>query len=96
MISITVRYYSVFCIVTNFCLEEDFIFESPKTIWELIELLENKYSDTFGKKLFDIKKNLLVTAWVLVNSKRFCTENFGMYLQEGDTVIFTTPLLVGG
>lgn len=96
MISVTVKYYSVYCIAANFCRQEEVKLEYRATLMELITLLAGKYGDKLKNKLFDVNNDLRVTAWVLVNGERVNPDQFPCCLNERDTVIITTPLLVGG
>lgn len=96
MISVTVKYYSVFCIAANFCRQEEVSIGSKATLMDLVRMLAGRYGDNFRGKLFDSNNCLRITAWVLVNGERVKPEQFLCCMKERDTVIFTTPLLVGG
>lgn len=96
MTTVAVKYYSVFCKAANFYREEQLQLGRDETLRELVDLLAHKYGEEFKAKLFDTVGNLRITAWVLVNGDRVRSGQFDQRLKFGDTVIFTSPLLVGG
>jgi len=96
MIKVTVKFYSIFCVAAGFCREDEIEMESGGDLKILVDLMVLKYGENFRWKLLDGSGNLPITAWILVNGERVDASCFGRRLKEGDEVIFTTPLLVGG
>lgn len=94
MITVTVRYYSIFCVAAGFCREENVLLDRGGSLHSLAALLVQRYGEAFGNKLFGGNGRLAVTAWVLVNGER--VPDLGHRLKDRDIVVITTPLLIGG
>ncbi|MTI82643.1 MAG: MoaD/ThiS family protein [Firmicutes bacterium] len=96
MITVSVEYYSIFCAAAGFCRREALQLESGRTLWDLVNIIDEKYGQCFWIKVLDHDNKLRITAWVLVNGKKVNLPGFNEKLNNGDKILFSTPLLVGG
>ncbi len=96
-VSIKVKYYVLFFIATNYCLEESVQLGNSGSLGELVEILCQKYGEEFRRSIFCPDGSLKSTAWFILNGRRVGTDNpFSVRLNDGDEMIISSPLLVGG
>jgi len=97
MLRVKVRYYLIFYLAVGSRLEEILDLKEGTTIGDLLTELIERHGNELARRLWDEDGKLLSTAWILVNGLH-CTEeaHSDLELKNGDTVVFTTPMLVGG
>ena len=96
-VSIKVKYYVLFFIATNYCLEESVQLNKPASLGGLVETLCQKYGEEFRSSIFCPDGSLKATAWFILNGKRIGMDNpHSVLLNNGDEMIISSPLLVGG
>jgi len=97
MLKVKVCYYLIFYLAVGSRLEEIVELEEGSTIGNLLVELIGKYGKELAQRLWDDDGKLRSSAWILVNGV-CCMEGYtpDLELRDGDTVVLTTPMLVGG
>jgi len=96
-VSIKVKYYVLFFIAANYCMEESIQLGKSALLGELVEILCQKYGDEFRCNIFCPDGSIKSTAWFILNGKRIGTDNpLSVLLNNNDEMIISSPLLVGG
>lgn len=97
MLKVKVRYYLIFFLAVGSRLEEIICLEEGSTIKDLLTELVERYGDELARRLWDGEGKQRSSAWILVNGLcRAEGTSSDMELKDGDTVVLTTPMLVGG
>lgn len=95
MINVTVRYYIMFFIAAGNLTEEQIALPDGSTLLDLLETIAAKHKDMAGK-LWE-KDKLSPIARVIVNNILPPEDPpLDLVLKDGDRVVLTTPLIVGG
>lgn len=94
---VTVKYYVLFFIATGYCMKELWGLHKTHDLNELLNLIGLKYGDDLRSKLFSPDGALKSTVWFILNGQRIESDNLlATSLKNGDELIITSPLLVGG
>ena len=97
MLRVKVRYYLIFFLAVGSRLEEIICIEEGSTIENLLTELVERYGNELARRLWDGDGKLRSSAWILVNGVCWAEGTTSdMELKDGDTVVLTTPMLVGG
>jgi len=97
VVSVTVKYYVLFCIAADYCKIEAFQLKGPSDLGVLLDIICAKYGPQFHQHVFGADGRLKSTAWFIINGKKIDSESlFSVSLTDGDEVIISSPLLVGG
>jgi len=92
---VKVRYYSLYTMITDKYEEEIELHESA-TLQCLIHELIKIYGSPLEKKIYAADGRWQKTCWFLVNGKRVAGSANSVLLFDGDEVIITLPMLMGG
>lgn len=92
------RYYLIFFLAVGSRLEEIIDLEEGSTIGDLLNDLLERHGKELARRLWDDDGKLRPTAWILVNGVCWSAEGdpSDLELKDGDTLVLTTPMLVGG
>ncbi|PKM81155.1 MAG: hypothetical protein CVU89_10245 [Firmicutes bacterium HGW-Firmicutes-14] len=63
---------------------------------DLVEVICQKYGDEFRHKIFSREGTLKSTAWFILNGIKLAEDPLSTKLKNGDILILSSPLLVGG
>lgn len=96
-IVVTVKYYALFFIASGYCPADSFNLDQSRNMGELLKLVSTKHGDPMTQRLFDSDDNLKSTTWLILNNKRIDNNTWPtVSLRNGDEIIISSPLLVGG
>lgn len=93
---VTVKYYTVFSVAAGYRREETVFCPDNTNLVTLLEKLAARYGGRMEQLVSAMLGENHLAFWILVNGKRAGGSDFSLPLADGDTVILTTPLLVGG
>lgn len=93
---VIVKYYTVICAAAGFCREEHITLKEGHDIYTLLHIISAKYGGPMENAITSLLKSDNKILWILVNGYRIKPVHFDKNLREGDVVVLTTPLLVGG
>jgi hypothetical protein len=80
----------------GYCREEEIIFEGQHNVYTLLQFISEKYGGQMKKNISSLLKGEKNIIWVFINGHRIKDDDYHLNLKEGDVVVLTTPLLVGG
>lgn len=93
---VKIRYYTVICAAAGFCREEHINLNESHDLYTLLQIISSKYGGQMEKAVASLLNGENKILWIFVNGYRIKPDQFNVILQEGDVVVLTTPLLVGG
>lgn len=89
------RYYVLFWLHAGRRREEELELPEGATVETLVAGLGERHGSSFAGKVAEGGR-LHPFCWLLLNGRRLERSCLAERLQEGDEVVLTTPLLVGG
>jgi len=93
---VSVRYYTVFCMATGYCREEKVFCPDNCDLATMLKSLATRYGDRMEQIVSGMLTGAHPTFWAIVNGTRVKGSDYFRPLNDGDVVVLTTPLLVGG
>jgi molybdopterin converting factor small subunit len=94
-VKVRVRYYVLFWLHAGRRREEAVELPDGATVAALVGALGERHGSAFAEQIASDGR-LRASCWLLVNRRRLATASLTERLAEGDEVVLTTPMLVGG
>lgn len=92
---VRVRYYVLFWLHAGRIREEEVELPEGAPVAALLAELGARHGPEFAAKIVG-EEGLRASCWLLLNGRRLGPSWLSELLREGDEVVLTTPMLVGG